>query len=72
MLRLQKYNLMMEGIRIVPAPNGTIVGSTIEVGTSTAPKTGNILALASIPDGTVVCNIEKNTGDGGKLIKAAG
>jgi large subunit ribosomal protein L2 len=56
----------------VPAPNGTIVGSTIEVGTSTAAKSGNILALASIPDGTVVCNIEKNTGDGGKLIKAAG
>jgi large subunit ribosomal protein L2 len=56
----------------VPAPNGTIVGSTIEVGTSTAAKAGNILALASIPDGTVVCNIEKNTGDGGKLIKAAG
>src|SRR3712207_6276841 len=56
----------------VPAPNGTIVGNTIEVGTSTTAKAGNILALESIPDGTVVCNIEKNSGDGGKLLKAAG
>ena len=56
----------------VPAPEGTIVGSTIEVGMSTAARTGNILSLESIPDGTVVCNIEKNAGDGGKLIKSAG
>ena len=47
-----------------------MVGSTIEVGTTTAARAGNILALESVPDGTVVCNIEKNTGDGGKLIKA--
>ena len=57
---------------LVPAPESTMVGNTIEVGTSTAAKAGNILALESVPDGTVVCNIEKNTGDGGKLIKAAG
>jgi large subunit ribosomal protein L2 len=57
---------------LVPAPEGTMVGNTIEVGTSTAARAGNILALESVPDGTVVCNIEKNTGDGGKLIKAAG
>ncbi len=56
---------------LVPAPEGTMVGNTIEVGTTTAARAGNILALESVPDGTVVCNIEKNTGDGGKLIKAA-
>jgi large subunit ribosomal protein L2 len=28
--------------------------------------------LESIPDGTPICNIEKNFGDGGKLIKSAG
>ena len=56
----------------VPAPEGTVVGSTIETGTGTAVKDGNIMALESIPDGTIVCNIEKNAGDGGKLIKAAG
>ncbi|NOJ26962.1 MAG: 50S ribosomal protein L2 [Nitrososphaera sp.] len=59
-------------ISYVPAPEGTTVGSTIEVGQSTKANRGNILSLESIPDGTVVCNIEKNAGDGGKLIKAAG
>ena len=56
----------------VPAPEGTIVGNTIEAGTGTAARAGNIIALESVPDGTVICNIEKNAGDGGKLIKAAG
>lgn len=56
----------------VPAPNGTVVGGKIEVGTDTAATAGNILSLESIPDGTIICNIEKNSGDGGKLIKAAG
>jgi len=32
----------------------------------------NILSLEAIPDGTLICNIEKNAGDGGKLIKSAG
>nr|WP_294805942.1 50S ribosomal protein L2 [uncultured Nitrososphaera sp.] len=56
----------------VPAPEGTIVGSTIQVGQGSPASKGNILALESVPDGTLVCNIEKNVGDGGKLIKAAG
>ena len=56
----------------VPAPNGTMVGNRIEVGTSTTARGGNILTLESIPDGTAICNIEKNSGDGGKLMKAAG
>ena len=56
----------------VPAPNGTVVGGKIEVGTDTAATAGNILSLESIPDGTIICNIEKNSGDGGKLIKAVG
>ena len=56
----------------VPAPEGTTVGSNIELGTGTAASRGNVLSLESIPDGTTVCNIEKNAGDGGKLIKAAG
>src|SRR5207244_11216402 len=56
----------------VPAPDGTIVGSIIEAGAGTTTKAGNIMALESIPDGTVVCNIEKNAGDGGKRRKEAG
>ncbi len=56
----------------VPAADGTVVGSKIEIGNEAAPSSRNILSLESIPDGTLICNLEKNIGDGGKLIKAAG
>jgi large subunit ribosomal protein L2 len=56
----------------VPAPEGTVVGSRIEIGNNANPSNRNILDLETIPDGTLICNIEKNIGDGGKLIKAAG
>jgi large subunit ribosomal protein L2 len=56
----------------VPAADGTVVGSKIEIGNDASPSPKNILSLESIPDGTLICNLEKNIGDGGKLIKAAG
>lgn len=56
----------------VPAPEGTVVGNKIEIGNNASPSSRNILDLESIPDGTLICNIERNIGDGGKLIKAAG
>ncbi|HET7285445.1 MAG TPA: 50S ribosomal protein L2 [Nitrososphaeraceae archaeon] len=56
----------------VPAPEGTSVGSKVEVGFGATATARNILSLESIPDGTLICNIEKNFGDGGKLIKSAG
>src|SRR5919205_1454804 len=56
----------------VPAPEGTSVGSNVEMGSGVAAAARNILSLESIPDGTLICNIEKNFGDGGKLIKSAG
>ncbi|NOJ30439.1 MAG: 50S ribosomal protein L2 [Nitrososphaeraceae archaeon] len=59
-------------ISYVPVPDGTSVNEKIEVGKEVKPTQGNILTLDSIPDGTLVCNIERNAGDGGKLIKAAG
>jgi large subunit ribosomal protein L2 len=55
-----------------PAPEGTSVGSNVEVGVRATATKRNILSLESIPDGTLICNIEKNPGDGGKLIKSAG
>src|SRR5215813_12368461 len=56
----------------VPAVEGATVGSKIEIGAGAASTAKNILALEAIPDGTLICNIEKNVGDGGKLIKSAG
>ena len=56
----------------IPAPAGIAVGEKIELGTGAKATAKNILPLGAIPDGTLICNIEKNAGDGGKLIKAAG
>lgn len=56
----------------IPASDGTKVGDRIEIGSRASSRARNILPLESIPDGTMICNIEKNVGDGGKLIKSAG
>lgn len=56
----------------IPAPEGTVIGTKIDMGSDAETSTKNILPLEAIPDGTTICNIEKNVGDGGKLIKAAG
>lgn len=53
-----------------PAFNGAIVGEQIEIGKNL--KNGNILTLKQIPLGTKVYNIERNPGDGGKMIRTAG
>lgn len=56
----------------IPAVDGIYVGSRIETGANVSVNPMNILTLANVPDGTIVCNVEKHFGDGGKLIKAAG
>ena len=56
----------------LPAVAGVSVGSEVMMGSSAAAIGGNILPLASIPEGTRICNIELRPGDGGKLVKASG
>jgi large subunit ribosomal protein L2 len=56
----------------IPASDGSKVGDNIEMGQGASATARNILPLETIPDGTIICNIEKNVGDGGKLIKSAG
>jgi len=59
-------------ISYIPAPDGLEVGGKIQIGNNVDLEPNNILSLESIPDGTVICNLEKNIGDGGKLVKSAG
>lgn len=54
------------------APEGVHEGQIIEVGGKASVKTGNILPLGAIPEGTMVCNIELLPGDGGKLVRSSG
>lgn len=54
------------------APVGLEVGATISSGPGSAPEPGNCLALADIPTGLTIHNIEMNPGQGGKLVRSAG
>ncbi len=57
------YMLGIEGIK---------VGDVIQEGAEAEIALGNILPLENIPDGTMICNIESQPGDGGALVRASG
>lgn len=57
---------------LIQAPEGVRVGDKIEMGESVELRTGNILPLKNIPEGTPIYNIESNPGDGGKFVRTSG
>lgn len=57
------YNVAVEGL---------VVGQKVEIGESAKPEIGNILPLSKVPEGAVVCNVEKLPFDGGKFARASG
>lgn len=57
---------------LTPAAEGVRVGQIIEIGPGAKPSVGNILPLASIPEGATIFNIELRPGDGGKFARQAG
>ncbi|MGQ9468659.1 MAG: 50S ribosomal protein L2 [Nitrososphaerales archaeon] len=59
-------------VAYLPAINGLYSGCKIEIGPEADPKPGNILPLEKIPEGTIISNIERTFGDGGKLVRASG
>ncbi len=54
------------------AVEGIKVDDTILYGYSKEVRVGNVLPLSNIPEGTIVCNIEANPGDGGKFARSSG
>jgi large subunit ribosomal protein L2 len=58
--------------RYILAPQGLRVGDEIASGEGADIRPGNSLALARIPTGTVVHNVELVPGQGGRLGRAAG
>ena len=69
---LSKVRFEDGSISFIPAILGTKVGSKINFGLESEVKDGNIISIQNIPDGTIVCNVEKQFGDGGAFIKSAG
>ena len=58
--------------RYIIAPLGLSVGDTIKSGSDAEIKPGNTLPLKLIPTGTLIHNIELETGRGGQLVRSAG
>jgi large subunit ribosomal protein L2 len=54
-----------------PAFNQAFIGQKISINPKIA-KIGDIVLLKKVPQGTSVYNIERNPGDGGKMIRSAG
>ncbi len=54
------------------APEGIGVGDTVDAGVQGKLKLGSVLPLYCIPDGAYIYNLERNPGDGGTMVKAAG
>lgn len=60
-----------DGERLMISPEGIRVGDVLETNTTNL-KIGNTLALRDIPEGTLVYNLEKVFGDGGKFVRSSG
>ena len=58
--------------RYILAPAGLEVGSTIQSGPTAEIRAGNALPLRSMPNGTLVHNIELIAGRGGQIVRSAG
>jgi large subunit ribosomal protein L2 len=51
---------------------GVFQGQTIKMGSKASVDVGNILTLGDVPPGTMVCSIELQPGDGGKVCRSSG
>ncbi len=58
--------------RYILSPQGLKVGDRIASGPDAEIKTGNCLPLRSIPEGTLIHNVELKKGKGGQLARSAG
>jgi large subunit ribosomal protein L8e len=54
------------------ASEGLYTGQFIYCGKKAALTVGNVLPLSSMPEGTIVCNVEEKTGDRGALARCSG
>ena len=54
------------------APLGLVVGDVVVSGPGAEPRVGNALPIESIPQGTLIHNIELQPGRGGQIARSAG
>lgn len=54
------------------APEGIKIGDMVYFGSGAEVKTGNILPISDLPEGTPIFNVELNPYDGGRLVRSSG
>ncbi|MFH1328520.1 MAG: 50S ribosomal protein L2 [Candidatus Bathyarchaeota archaeon] len=54
------------------APEGISVGQELQIGSTATRNAGNTAPLSEMSEGTLVYNIERNPGDGGKIVRSSG
>jgi large subunit ribosomal protein L8e len=54
------------------ATEGLSTGSFVFCGKKATLSIGNVLPLAALPEGTVICNVEEKPGDRGALARTSG
>jgi len=54
------------------APIGLRAGTNVSDGSGSPAEVGNSTYISEIPEGTMVCNVEANPGDGGKFARSSG
>lgn len=57
---------------VMIASDGLTVGQQVSLGQTGEIAGGNTMPVGSIPEGTIVYNVESQPGDGGKLARTAG
>lgn len=58
--------------QLITATEGMYSGQFVYAGKKATLSIGNTLPLNQVPEGTIVCNVEKRPGDQGKYAKASG
>merc|ERR1712063_123084 len=64
-----KYKLRKE---LFVATEGMHTGQFIYCGKKATLQIGNVLPIGTMPEGTIICNVEEKTGDRGKLARTSG
>ena len=56
----------------IAAPEGVYIDQKVSIGEDAPAKVGNVLSVGSIPESTMICNVELRPGDGGRLARSGG
>lgn len=57
---------------VVVCPEGVYTGQFLYMGKKAQLAVGNVLPIGQMPEGTIVCSVERFPGDRGKIAKASG